>query len=244
MTTVREELEKLGAIDRQLVRLKKILDAMPLDIARRQEFVEVARATRDEMQGLIRGCAMEVDRLNLDVQASEHELRDLDKKIGIIKNTKEYQIVTGRIAELKQQVSVKETRELEIMQTLEEHRAELNKRTAALEAEEKNVAGLRDTFEQETADIRKQQAALAEQRKQQIERVRQVAPEALPVYSQALKKGKGEGLADVKAGVCQGCYRRLQPNVLNMVMQGGPVERCICAGCGRILCAAPESVAE
>lgn len=230
-----DALKELAGVDTQLVRLKKVLDLGPQELAGKEKEVEDIRGERDAVNGRIRACAAEIDRLALEVKTAEQELIDLERKMGIVKNTKEYQIVSGRTDELKKIVAQTEGRELELMAQLEGLRAELGEVNGRIAAGEAELAQIKARVEREAVEIKQQQQALAAQRSVQIAKVREVAPEALAVYGNSLKRGKGLALAEVKAGICQSCFRRLQPNVINIVAAGQYPERCICGGCGKIL---------
>ena len=235
MNKVIDALKELAGVDTQLVRLKKVFDLGPQELAGKEKEVEGIRGEREAINGRIRTCAAEIDRLALEVKTAEQELVDLERKMGIVKNTKEYQIVTGRTDELKKIFGLTEGRELELMAQLEGLRAELSEVNARIAAGEAELARLRAQVDLDAVEIKQQQQALAAQRSVQIAKVREVAPEALAVYGNALKRGKGLALAEVKAGICQSCFRRLQPNVINIVAAGQYPERCICGGCGKIL---------
>lgn len=229
------ELKKLGAIDEKLVRLKKLLDLGPQELLRLQESVQAVRSERAGVDARICECATEIDRLALEVKTYEQELADLERKIGIVKNTKEYQIITGRSDEIKRLVAATEGRELDLMGVLEGLRGELAEINERTDNEEKLLEEQRLRFESEAAEIKQTQQELAKKRSEQIARVREIAPDMLAVYSNALKRGKGKALAEVKGGACQGCFRKLQPNMINIIEGADSPEKCLCSGCGKIL---------
>ncbi len=84
--------------------------------------------------------------------------------------------------------------------------------------------------------IRAKHAALLEERKVAVKRVEALDATAYAAYDMALKRTKGDPLAEMTMdGICQSCFIRQNSNVLNMVHIGKDLKSCRCQGCGRIL---------
>lgn len=237
MSTVRDELLALYAIDQKLLTIKKRLDAGPAELKRLRQNVDIAKSAKSDVEVRVREAATGVDRLNLEVKTAEAEIAEQQEKLHIIKNTKEYKIVTERIKNLKQQIGDAEERELELMEQLESLRTTLKEKQDALAAAESACDAEQTAMDERARTVKDEQRALVVERTAQIARVDAAAPEAMPLYAQALRRGKGKALAILRTGACQACFRQQSPNVTNMVLLDSHLAKCICPGCGRILIA-------
>lgn len=235
MSKIFDELEKLAAIDTQLVGLKKQINAGPKDLELQQQHLEVAKAARSEVHAAVRTCAANIDTLNMDVKTKEYELEDMEQKLSGVKNTKEYQIITGRIKDLKKGVSDNESRELELMEELDSLKAALEEKTAAADNEEKALAAKEQEIENDVLEIKSKQIELVSQRKAQIAIIEGQNPKVMKIYSDALKLGKGKALSELKNDACQACFRKATATSISLIRAHNDIEKCRCAGCGRIL---------
>ncbi len=241
MDPVMTELFALYAIDSELVALKQRHDAGPEKIKAREAAVASARAQRREIEQLIKEKASEVDQCNLDIRSAESEAEDQEQKLHIIKNNKEYKIVTERVKQLKEKVNELESRALEVMEKLDSLRQALKERQAEAAEGEQELETLRRQVEQEDAEIRGCVDDLKVRREEQVHRVEAMNPDVMAVYQQALRRGRGDAMARMQDGVCQTCFRRQTPNVETLVLVGREIKKCVCAGCGRILYAKEEN---
>lgn len=230
-----EQLLELYRIDTELVGLKKRLQAGPEEVKLREDKVEAAREERRKAQEAIRTKATEVDACNLEVREAESEIASQQGKLQLIKNNKEYKIVTDRIKELKERVGRREEEALAKMEQLDAAKAELKARQDDLAREEAAVAALQAEVAKEKAEISARQAELKQKRDIQVGRVNETGPDALGVYMAALRRNSGDAMAAMSDGTCQSCFRRQSPNVVNIVTLGKDLKKMICGGCGRIL---------
>lgn len=237
MSTIRDELLALYAIDQKLLQIKAHLQTGPEECKRLRQEVEAAKAAKRDVETRVRETASGVDRLNLEAKEAEDEIAQQQDKLHAIKNTKEYRIVTERIKNLKQQIADVEERELDLMERLDSLRLSLKEKQEALAAAEAACEEKEASIERMGQTVKGDQRALVAERTAQIARIDVAVPEAMPLYSQALRRGKGKALAILRNGACQECFQRQSPNVTNLVLLGTQLAKCVCPGCGRLLIA-------
>jgi len=235
MSSVIKELLALSEIDMQLVAYKRRFEAGPEELRQQKQAAESMREARREIEGTIKQKIDEVNQANLDMRTAEAEVEDQERKLKAIKNNKEYKIVTERIKALKQTVSDLENRALAVMEELDTLRATHKARQDEIVVHEQKQEETVREVEAEAKEIRDQVEVLKGQRQSQIERVQALDPDAMAVYSLALRRAGGDAMAEMREGVCQTCFRRQTSNVENLVLVGREIKKCICAGCGRIL---------
>lgn len=235
MAAVLAELLQLFEIDKKLVALKRQLDLGPKRIKAEESGIGAAREEMRAAEAVVKQKSTELDQCNLDIRSAESEIDDQQDKLKVIKNNKEYRIVTERIKDLKQTIETKEAQVLNIMEELDGLRAAFKEKRSTVEEAEARIAALRAETEESTVGIREEAQGLKAQRTAQVARVHAADANLVAVYSTALRRGQGIGLAELDGGVCQECYRQASPNMASNAAVGRDIARCICAGCGRIL---------
>ncbi len=235
MSEAIEELRRLSEIDVELNTLRRRLKAGPDEVQQREEKVAALRDGLRESEREIREAALLADRCNLDVRTAEADIVEAEKRLNGIKNNTEYRIMTDKVKALKQALSDSENQGLTMMEKLDGLRAAHQEKVAAVETAEQELAALQAEVAREAEEIKNQGRQVQRRRQEQAERLRQLDIEAIDVYEEALKRGKGQALALLKEGICQTCFRRQSPNVENLVALGRSFRQCRCAGCGRLL---------
>ncbi len=168
---------------------------------------------------------------------SEWELEDLQERLnqfnnklygGMVKNPKELVNLKREAENLKGKISTKEDELLELMSQVEEMEAKVKVSTKELselkqEWQEKQEALTQRKVETETVLTR-----LKENRQELAE---QISSEALNLYEQ-IKLTKGQAIAKVEQGRCQGCHITLPTSQWQRAKAGDLVQ---CNSCNRIL---------
>ena len=168
---------------------------------------------------------------------TEWELEDLQERLnhlnnklygGTVKNPKELVNLKREAENLKGKLSTKEDELLELMSQVEEMEAKVNVSTKELnelkqEWQQKQEALTRRKVKTETA-----LTSLNEKRQ---ELAQQISSEALNLYEQ-IKLIKGQAIAKVEQGRCQGCHITLPTSQWQKAKAGDLVH---CNSCNRIL---------
>ena len=230
-----EKLRELAEIDAQLVGLKRKVEAGPKELAMQQQHCDAVKAARTEVQEACMRCASEIDNLGLEVKSLESEVKDLDQKIGIVKNSKEYKIITERIKDVKKSISDNEKREVELMEELEGLKKVLEEKNAQLEEEEGKLNTLENSNDVDAKSIRQKQMTLVVERKSKVSDIKSLDLDAIDIYNTALARGKGYAVAELKDSACQKCFRKVSQSKENLVIAHRSLDKVICPGCGRLL---------
>ncbi len=241
MSDVMHEMLELNRIDRRIVRGKLRLQEITREVAAQEKKLEETRERSREIERTIKDKAFSADRLNMEIRTAEAEAADQEKKLKSIKNQREFRIVTDRIKDLKIRVDESESAVLANMTDLDKLREDLTACRNAIGEEDLKLTSARAAAQEEVNGIKAKHAALLEERKDAVKKVEAIDSSAYPVYDMALKRTKGDPLAEMSMdGICQSCFIRQNSNVLNMVHIGKDVKSCRCQGCGRILYVKPS----
>ncbi len=236
MSDLMREMLNLNQVDRRIVRGKLRLQELAREVAAQEKRVEEAREKSRRIEQSIKDKAFAADRLNLEIRSAEAEAGEQEKKLKSIKNQREFRIVTDRIKDLKIRVDESESAVLAGMEELDKLREQMTACQAKIGEEDLKLTSIRQKAYEEAETIKLKHAELLEERKAAVERVQLIDASAYQAYDMALKRTKGDPIAEMSMdGICQSCFRRQNSNVMNIVHIGKDVKNCRCQGCGRLL---------
>ncbi len=236
MTDLMKEMLTLNEVDRRIVRGKLRLQDVTRDVTDQERKVEETRERARKIETAIKDKMFAADRLNMEIRASEAEVADQEKKLKSIKNQREFRIVTDRIKDLKIRADENESSVLSGMEELDKLREQMTAAHNQIGEEDLKLTTIRQKAQEEVTQIKARHAALLEERKAAVQKVEAIDSSAYQAYDLALKRTKGDPLAEMTMdGICQSCFRRQNSNVMNIVHIGSDVKNCRCQGCGRIL---------
>jgi predicted nucleic acid-binding Zn-ribbon protein len=226
----------LNQVDRRIIQGKLRVQELDRTAAAREKAVEAARELAHQAEAGVRENIQAADRLNMEIRTAEAEVGDQEKKLKSIKSQREFRIVTDRIKDLKIQMDENESQVLVSMEELDRLREKVTEYRNRIGEEELMLMSARQQAKEELAEIKAKHAELLAERKEAVSRVEALDSAAYQAYDMALKRTKGDPLAEMSHdGICQACFRRLNSNVANIVHIGKDIKNCRCQGCGRIL---------
>ena len=236
MNELMSNMITLNSIDRRIVAGKTRLGELSKEIAIQEKRIEEVRDKSRKIEAAIKDKAFSTDRVNMDIRTAEAEVLDQEWKIKNIKNQREYRIVSDRIKELKIIVDENESTALAGMEELDRLREQMNASHTSIGEEELKLTSVRQKAQEEADRIKARHAALLVERQEAVKKVEAIDTTAYQAYDFALKRTKGDPMAEMTMdGICQSCFRRQNSNVLNIVHIGIDIKNCRCQGCARIL---------
>ncbi len=170
-------------------------------------------------------------------QGTEWELEDLQQKTkltnnklygGTVKNPKELMNLKSEAESLKNKLSKKEDELLELMSLVEDLESRVTASNTEMEGLKQEWLQKEEKLTQTKADTETMLITLKENRK---ELALQISSQALNLYEQ-IKLSKGQAIAKVEQGRCQGCHITLATNQWRRAKAGDLVQ---CSSCTRIL---------
>ncbi|MDX1679653.1 MAG: C4-type zinc ribbon domain-containing protein [Akkermansiaceae bacterium] len=216
--------------DRRLLSIAKDLEKLPQDEARARTKLaddEQAVATAKEA---VQKAEMELKNLELDAETRKTTITRLKTQQFETRKNDEYQALGNEIVRYEKQLDELETRELEVMETIDDAKTKLK------EAKDR-LAHTQKLVDEDLASIRQRhESRVAEQKEVQSEREKIAAdiPDSiLPLYERLMKSKNGLAVARMHEGKCEGCHMKLIPSTIAAVQNGKEVTRC--EDCGRIL---------
>jgi hypothetical protein len=223
------QLHQLQHFDNKLQDRRQVIDEVTRQLSENQGLVAAESQLASQKQQLA--------ETNKRQKAFEWELEDLREKSsqlknklysGTVKNPKELVNLETESEILKKKTRGKEDELLELMSQIED--LETN-----IEASTKGLQEIRQEWQQrqEILNERKTRAEteLARFSQAREELAQEISPEVLDLYEQ-IRLTKGQAIAKVEQGRCQGCYITLPISQWQRTRSGELVQ---CSSCNRIL---------
>lgn len=195
------------------------------------------QAKKTEVDALVAGLSeKEKIRLEKDRILQEEARKATDKRMRMnrIKNIKELQALQREIDQARQNNSELEEELIRIMQEADAIKAEI-------EARQEELSTLRAQWQSKQPELQEQiqraDAAIAAaiQRRQSV--AAQVASDLISRYELIFSRRGGTAVVEVAAGICQGCYMNIPPQLWNEIIRNEKLH--LCPSCQRILFVKP-----
>ncbi len=224
----------------QLVALQKIdlqLDTIDNEIKQKQDAL-------DKLAALLLQREADITQLNEQISALEQERRILDlelsEELAHVKSrqSKMMQVQTGReqtailkeIEDGKQGIKEKEEKIVIIMEEVELLTAQIARQKELVQEESKNLTAETGNTKETIEAIIKNKEGQDQNRQQQAS---QVEAKLLSKYNVLRERRNGLAVANVLAGVCQGCFMSIPPQQYNILLRGD--RHLECPVCQRII---------
>ncbi len=239
-----DALHALQEIEHKLATIRGKADAKRRQIRIHARAIAKKEALIEEKRQSIQQSQMEVDRIDLDVQTKEAELSKHREALNAAKTNKEYAAILTAINTEKADNTKQESRQLELMATVDSLRAECEE----IVVERERVAGREAETERALqAYLDGSAAEVGRLEGMRDDTAKGVPPSVLSVFQRIAERHDAEAMAEVlvlnvKRGeyACGGC---------NMAMTLQQVIGCkerddlvLCDSCGRILYVGPDGV--
>ena len=216
--------------DRRLLALAKDLERLPQDETRAKSKLAGDEAAVAKAHAAVVDCELRLKRLELDAGTRKTTIARLKTQQFETRKNEEYQALGHEVTRYEKEVDELETRELEIMEEMDAHKAAQKEAEAALARSKTlvsedlaTIAQRRERMEAERGELAAERAALTSQ-----------VPEAIvPLYERLMKTKAGLAVAPMDDGKCGGCHMKLIASTVVAVHNGTELTRC--ENCGRIL---------
>jgi len=219
--------------DTRILRLEREKRELPQRLGRIDEEVAAEVRHLEQNKEDYRHTESERKRLELEMQAAEEKIRRWQAQLFQIKTNEEYQALTHEIQEARTAASAIEDRLLDLMERLDQMKAEAGRTEAAIAEARARGESRKTELTERGARIAAELAKLAEER---AGHARDVPADVLRLYERILQSKGDTALVAVVKGICQGCHLRVTPQMAMDALREDRTARC--DNCGRLLYAA------
>lgn len=230
MSTELAKLRDLDRYDQKLLRLRRQLADLPLELAPTQKRVAEAEIELEQLRLLQKHLRKEIKSHELDTDTNNQQVGRYRSQQNTAKTNEEYAALKRQIEALERKNDDLEDKALLAYEKLDELARREKELLAAREKDRVTLAREQEEVDAETAKLGAEIEALEAERGQIL---RRLIPEFTRIYERLLERFGGRALATVEGKKCQGCFLDLPTQKLCAVHAGNEVVHC--PQCNRIL---------
>ena len=227
------ELEQLLVLQNRDQKIKQIRNerkTVPLQRAQLEAQLAASTASLEAIK--LRSRQLEVDRkkLELDAGTRRESINRLKTQQYETRKNEEFRAMANEIERYEKEIRGFEDQELELMERAETLKVEVA-------AEEKNVAGARESVARQIHDLEEKavalEARLAELLKDREQIASSVDEDLLDRFERLFASKGNAAVVALEHEVCTGCHMKITPQTSHRVKGGREIVGC--EQCGRIL---------
>lgn len=175
----------------------------------------------------------EKDRVFLD---EGKKAMDKRMRMNRIKNVKELQALQREIEQMRQTNGELEEDLIKVMQDIDAIKAQIQTKESEMAAMQEEWQNKQNELQVEISGI---DAAVSEAATRRQSIASQVTGDLISRYELIFSRRGGTAVVEVAAGICQGCYMNLPPQLWNEIIRNEKVH--LCPSCQRILFVKPAA---
>ncbi len=177
------------------------------------------------------GFKKELDKFVLEVQCLDNKLKSEEKKIAIVRNSKEYESLMSSVEIIKKKIDDLEINELELMEKIEDS---TNRLDSISEKRMKDFDGLREYSIRCKDDIEKMESETIDLVDEKKDLGQKISKSSLLHYEKLYNKnGCGVTIVDIE-GICGNCSLNLIASKVKTISTGS-TQLIKCSNCERYL---------
>lgn len=218
--------------DLRIKTLEQQIAAVPGEKAKSGKLLEDVEREAREVHDLVMENEKAVKETEITIQGLQEKLQTFMSKTAMIKDNEEYKAALSQIEQAREEIGEQETRELILLEEVDESRsklADVNKRLEQTQARVQEMLADLDTRD------RNFQKLLQQVRKERDEAFAAVPGEKRALYERLRKSPKFADravLVPIRDGICDGCHMKVTAQMRMDVRKALPVR---CQNCGALL---------
>lgn len=231
-----QKLLALQQLDQKIAVVKRHLDSVPAETARRKKVLEQFRADAEARERDLQQAEVASREIDLATRQADEEIRKLEARLNTVKNNAEYQATLLQIESVKAERDRQQEDGLGLLDRIESLRAARDESRTRLAGEQ----GIFDGYLKEAEVVlRERQAELDKVSSGRAAMLEQIPPDLLERYDKLFRSRDHLAVCAVEAKVCQGCYMNVTMNDVARLQGGSSIVQC--GSCDRILYLAEQA---
>jgi predicted nucleic acid-binding Zn-ribbon protein len=224
-----QNLIALQQADREILRLKEEIAALPKRVVAIEERLAGTRAVLEKAKTAVKADEAARRKFESAISDQQQKISKYRDQSLAVKTNEQYKALLHEIEFAEQDIRANEDKILELMVNAENREKDVKAAEAELKAETAEIEKEKINARQRTAEDEKQ---LAEWNAKRDTARAGVDPDLLRQYDRVAKH-RGSGLSEARDHKCLACQVMLRPQTYNEVRAGAQVV--VCESCQRIL---------
>jgi predicted nucleic acid-binding Zn-ribbon protein len=230
-----EQLVELESVDREIARLKALLDAIPKTLAKIDAQLANARKRVEDARAALKAGESEKRRHEQEIQSLNDQIIKFRSQSSSVKTNEQYRALLSEISHAEGEIATHEEKIIESMLNSDALAARIAEAEAALKSESAEIERQKaEALRESDADKAALEAARARSRE-----LRDGVDENLLSTYDRIHRSRGKPVAEVREHRCTACQVLLRPQVYSNLRAGGEIIQC--DSCSRILYYVPEN---
>lgn len=225
-----QKLLQVQKVDQSIARIRRSLDSIPAERARRESALQRVRGDHDATVAALRQGELDQRGNEMSIKQADDEIKKLEVRLNTVRNNAEYQATLLQIESVKRERARLEEEGLALLERIESLNGQVQESKARL-AEEQSIF---DEFATKADALRAgKQRELEEVGNGRGDLIASVPPELQSRYERLFTARDGLAVCASEGGTCTGCYTSIPPNLQVKLHSGSSVVQC--NSCQRIL---------
>jgi uncharacterized protein len=220
----------LQILDRKLKELEQSLSTVALRVNQLRDQTSKQEAELEKLSTEEQEAAAARKKLERELAEGEARLRNKRMRQNLVRNDKELQALSNEVDSLKENNQRLEGELLVMMENAGPRLAKIKELSETLAQSRTDLAVGEKEIASQVEEIKSQ---LAQQRRERDKIVKEIEPALVSRYDVIFARRQGVAVAVAKLGTCQGCMRRLPPQLYNEIQKHLQIH--FCPACQRIL---------
>ena len=220
----------LQILDRKLKELEQSLSTVALPVNQLRDQTSKQETELEKLSTEEQEAAAARKKLERELAEGEARLRNKRMRQNLVRNEKELQALAHEVDSLKETNQRIEGDLLVMMESAGPRLAKIKELSETLARSRTDLAAAEKEIAGQVEEIKSE---LARQRRERDKVVKEIEPSLVARYDVIFARRQGVAVAVAKSGTCQGCMRRLPPQLYNEIQKHLKIH--FCPACQRIL---------
>ena len=230
---MREEIKRLmdlQILDRKLKELEQSLSTIAVKVNQLREQTSKQEADMERLSTEEHEAAAARKKLERELAEGEARLRNKRMRQNLVRNDKELQALSHEVDSLKENNQRVESELLVMMEAAGPRLTKIKELSEALGSGRSELSAAEKEIASQVEEIKSE---LSKQRREREKIAKEIDPVLVARYDIIFARRQGTAVAVAKSGTCQGCMRRLPPQLYNEIQKHLQIH--FCPACQRIL---------
>lgn len=229
MSVTASALREIHRIHRQISDLRSSLERGPRQIRAAEAHLQTLQGSSVAVRDSLKQARMSADSKQLQLRQREDHIKDIERKLNSCGSNREYQTLKEQMAADEQANSVLSDEILETLEKIDELERMLAQQEEQQKKAEAELAAVRERVEEQQARLEAELNRVTSQ----LHQVETSLPPEIKSDYERIARARGEdALAQVDNETCGGCFQRLSPQTMNLLIMG---KATFCSSCGSLL---------
>ena len=216
--------------DQEIARCAKELADIPVQKQTMNATIDKHQSRLDTAKEELKAKQVSIHKIEIETATFQEQIAKFREQQFQIKSNKEYKALEHEIVLVNEKIKDIEDREIELMEDVDNAKADVSKASSEIEQKEANIK-----FEIQQLDTRKKnlESEIEQLKSKRDKLASEIDKTWLNRYNRIIENKKDVALVAIENSACSGCHMKLPPQVIHNTKKADSV--ILCNFCGRIL---------